>query len=137
MLRRITPEVAASFAQRGQNRNAGGGPAGGAAAAQDNARANGGTDAPRREGRGGGGMNFQAWLQNLPPVSASDLKKGDLVQVTGSAGSDPSRVTAITLLTGDAEVMGRMLQRDRGPRRANTGLPGDTMGGGTGNREQP
>lgn len=95
----------------------------------------------RRGGGGPGGGGFQRMFDNLPAVTVSDLKKGDLVMVTGTPGAaDASRVTAITLVTGDPELMKRLQQfqgQGGGQRGMSPGLPGDVVGGGTGDRNQP
>jgi hypothetical protein len=94
-----------------------------------------------RQWRGGGG--FQRMFENLPAVTIADLKKGDVVMVTGTpASTDATRVTAITLVTGDPELMRRLQQFQgqggAGQRGMSPGLPGDVVGGGTGEqRERP
>jgi hypothetical protein len=136
-LRRITPEVVASFAARpgrtgGQDgrprerRERPAGANGGARRARDNG-----------EGRPRGGRGFQEMLERLPVITLSELKKGDSVFVSGSEGTDASHVTAIMLITGDAPVMQRFFQRgpNRGPQ--SPGLPGGVMGGGVGRAEPP
>ncbi|MBC7932871.1 MAG: hypothetical protein H7Z38_20100 [Rubrivivax sp.] len=72
-------------------------------------------------------------FENLPVVALADLKKGDAVVVTATTGADDSHVTAISLVTGEADFM-RRLQRgtDGAPRGMSPGLPGDVLGGGTG-----
>jgi hypothetical protein len=153
-LRRITPEVAASLGERRRQRDGGGD-----AARQGEARQRGATtpqpaartDAPagpsdsraNGEGRGGrgaraGGRNFQEMLENLPAITLADLKKGDTVLVNGTAAStNPSRLTAISLLTGETEFLRRMQGGPNRDGQMNPGLPGDVVGGGTGTREQP
>lgn len=90
---------------------------------------------------GGGAGGFQRMFENLPAVTVADLKKGDVVMVTGTPTStDASRVTAITLVTGDPELMKRLQQfqgQGGGQRGMSPGLPGDVIGGGTGDRTQP
>lgn len=148
-LRRVTPEMAAAFQQRRAERAAGqGGPAnvqgerrrreptesGGANPGADGGRG------PRGGGGGSGGRNFQDAFENLPAVTLGELKKGDTVFVTGSSnGADASTVTAITILTGDEAFLNRLMQGqgNRNPRGMNPGLPGDVLGGGTVNRDQP
>lgn len=44
--------------------------------------------------------DFQAMLENLPGFKLSDLKPGDAVIVASTNGSDPTKVTAITILAG-------------------------------------
>lgn len=82
------------------------------------------------------GRGFQEIIESLPAIKVSDLKKGDTVFVSGTQ-SDPSRMTAIMLITGDPTFIGRMFQTgpNRGPQ--NPGLPGDVLGGGVGNPERP
>ena len=147
-LRRMTPEAAAAFEQRrAENRAAG---QGGSPNAQgerrrrepsDGGGANSGASGGRGpRGGGGGGRNFQNAFENLPAITLGELKKGDVVFVTGSgSGADASRVTAIMLLTGDEAFLNRLMQGqgNRNPRGMNPGLPGDTLGGGTVNRDQP
>ncbi|HEX8098400.1 MAG TPA: hypothetical protein VF507_10200, partial [Pyrinomonadaceae bacterium] len=77
---------------------------------------------------------------NLPQITFADLKKGEGVMVTGTAGADPSHATAVTVVTGDASVLSRMMRFQQGggrqDRRPNSpGLPGEVMGGGVGNRD--
>ena len=91
-----------------------------------------GEERPPRAGRG-----IQEMIQNLPAIKVGDLKKGDTVFVQGTQGSDPARVTAIMLVTGDPTFVSRMLQAgppNRGPQ--NPGLPGDGLGGGVGSAER-
>jgi Cu/Ag efflux protein CusF len=153
LLRKITPEAAASFGERrGPRRDGGAPPQGGGPNGRQSAR----TDAPQGndgrpagaagpDGRGGGrpprggGRNMQEMLESLPAINVADLKKGDMVIVNGTGAADQSRVTAVTLLTGDAEFLRRMQQggRNRNDGPTSPGLPGDVLGGGTGTREQP
>lgn len=147
-LRRVTPEVAARLAeqraQRGQRRER----------REERRASREGSEGERAEGRnregregrrgegrgpGGGGGNFQQMFENLPAITAAELKKGDTILVTGTAGADATRLTAVSLVAGDAELL-RLLQRGMGgERNMSPGLPGDVMGGGTGGntREQP
>ena len=137
-LRRITPEVAASFAARP-------GRAGGQEGRPRERRerpdgANGEARRARGDGEGRparGGRGFQEMLERLPAITLSELKKGDSVFVSGSEGADASHVTAIMLITGEPTVMQRLLRRgpNRGPQ--SPGLPGGVMGGGVGPAEPP
>ena len=150
VLRRVTPEMATAFEANRPQRQGGGAPAAGAPADRQ-ARADGRERRPRepREGApaaageerrprgGGGGRGFQDMLANAPVITVADLKKGDMVFVSGSEGSDSSRVTAILLVTGDPTFMSRFIQTgpNRGPQ--SPGLPGDVIGGGVGPAERP
>ena len=76
---------------------------GGPEAAGGAGRGHGGPGDPgghEGHGMGRGNMDFQSMLERVPPITLSDLKPGDAVIVSSTAGSDPSRVTAITLVAG-------------------------------------
>jgi hypothetical protein len=55
-----------------------------------------------RGGMGGGGRGGDVgqMLDNLPAMPISELKPGDAIMVSTTQGTDPGRVTAITLLAG-------------------------------------
>lgn len=149
LLRRVTPELASQMAER--RSQAGGAGAGGerrgdgAGRPRPNRQGTAGNGEGRRGPGGGGnrGGGFQEMLQNLPPVTLGELKKGDVVMVTGSqVGADTSRLTAMMLVTGDAEFLKRLIQLQGRPNRdgqnMSPGLPSDVVGGGANNtREQP
>jgi hypothetical protein len=156
-LRRIPPELAATLAQRRveggarpQDGSTNNGPAG-AQAAQGAERSpagvanrrNGaeGTRGGAARGERGGGRNFQEMMENLPPITLADLKKGDAVFVVGTPGDNASRATAVTVITGDAAFLDRLQQfqgrPNRDGRNTSPGLPGDVLGGGGANRDQP
>jgi hypothetical protein len=158
-LRRIPPDMAATLAQRrvqdgaGRNGATNNGPANNGQANNgpvNNAPASPRADGARGEARrgergtgggGGGGRNFQEMLDSLPPITLADLKKGDAVFIVGTPGNNASRATAATLITGDAEFLNRLQQfqgrPNRDGRNASPGLPGDVLGGGGANRDQP
>ncbi|HEY0004285.1 MAG TPA: hypothetical protein VGB17_05705 [Pyrinomonadaceae bacterium] len=157
-LRRIPPEMVAELEQRRTQvaANTGPGASGGANGAQQPTQSAERRDGNGRRGRDGGGgggaggggrqraggRNIQEMLQNLPAITLNDLKTGDAVFIVGSpTGTSASRLTAVTLITGEAGFL-NLLQRQGGrPNRDrqpdSPGLPGDVIGGGTGNRDQP
>ena len=51
-------------------------------------------------GRAGRGGDIGQMLDRLPALPISELKPGDAIMVSTTVGSDPTRVTAITLLAG-------------------------------------
>jgi hypothetical protein len=51
-------------------------------------------------GGGGRGGDVGQMLDNLPAMPISELKPGDAIMVSTTQGTDPGRVTAITLLAG-------------------------------------
>ncbi len=137
-LRRVTPEVAATFATRPGRGDGQGRPNDRGERRERRERPAGENGGARRggEGRAGrGGRGFQQILEGLPAISLTELKKGDAVFVSGSEGTDRSRMTAIMLITGDPVFMQRFLRRgpNRGPQ--NPGLPGQVIGGGVGPAE--
>ena len=62
-----------------------------------------GGQGPRPAGMGpgaGGGMNIQDMLENLPTIAMADVKVGDTIIVSSTKGADPTRLTAISLISG-------------------------------------
>jgi len=100
-------------------------------------RGQGGAGEGRPRPAGGG---LQQLLEGLPVITLADLKMGDAVVVTGTAGADAERVTAVSLLTGEPELLTRLQSFGRGQGgRGNMspGLPGTVMGGNTGSDDDP
>ena len=71
---------------------------------------------PRGAGEGGaGGLHFsgsqgadlQQALEKVPPLPIAELNKGDAVLISSTAGADPSRVTAISLVAGVEPLLTR------------------------------
>lgn len=108
----------------------GGAPAGAGAAAggQPGAAAGG----PRMGG--GGGVNIQDMLERLPTISAADVKVGDTIIVSSTQGADPTRLTAISLISGADTLLNMLAARQpqpAGPRAApnpSAGLGGVQFG---------
>ncbi|HJQ69037.1 MAG TPA: hypothetical protein VKA70_08695 [Blastocatellia bacterium] len=109
-LRRITPQSAQLFIRQDQT----------VAAAKPDAR----PEAKRP-------ADLQEVLDKLPSLTIADIKQGDVVMVSSSVGSDPSRMTAIALFAGLDSVI-NLLQKQR--QQSNntpspaTGLPGGVLG---------
>lgn len=122
LMRRIPPEMAAMIAQRRAQAGAtgSGGPANAATGTGPGQRAPG--------ARGG---EFDEMLERLPPVTLSELKKGDVVAVSSTTGVDPLRVTAIKLLAGIEALLTRPpAQAGQGAQSPSLNLPGlDSIGG--------
>lgn len=117
-LNKLPPEMAAMLARRfqgargGQGRGGPGGPGGA------------GAEAGGRQGRGGRGGDMAQMLDHLPPMPVTDLKKGDAIMVLTTAGSDPTKVTAIRLLAGVEDLLTSPAGRDI--------MSGWNLGGGGG-----
>jgi hypothetical protein len=84
---------------------AGAPPAGGQAGGQPAARPQGpGAGGPGAGGPGGPGgrpgFNINEMLERLPVISVADVKVGDTIIVSSTQGVDPTRLTAISLVTG-------------------------------------
>lgn len=95
------------------------------------APAQGGTG-PGGQGAGprpGGGMNIQDMLERLPTIAISDLKVGDTILVSSTKGADPTRLTAITLVSGADTLLTMVAARQQQPGQA---APNPAAGLGSG-----
>ena len=140
VLRRFPQDMAMMMAMGG---GAGRGPGGSGAAgapgaggaqgnpsAQPGGRPQGGAGPGNGPRAGGGGMNIQAMLDQLPTISLADLKVGDTIIVSSTTGADPSRLTAITLVSGADTLLNLLAARQQqGGQPAGAG-PGAGGGGG-------
>jgi hypothetical protein len=117
-LRRLPPMMAQFMAQRaggganvGSRPTAGEGGGGGAPPAGGTPGAEG-----RRAGAGGGGQRRmmgggfdpQSMLERMPQTTLAELKPGDMIVVSSTAGADPTRLTAIALVAGIDVLMNAM-----------------------------
>ncbi|HWE51259.1 MAG TPA: hypothetical protein VG273_15815 [Bryobacteraceae bacterium] len=93
MARRLNPAAGG-----GRGRGQGGGAPDGAAAGGGGRGFGGGGG--RGAGGGGRSMDPTALLESQPTIQLSDLKAGEPVVVTGSSGSDMSKLTATSLVAG-------------------------------------
>jgi hypothetical protein len=89
------------------------------------------------QGQGGGmrrmmgGDMVQQMLERMPPVTLADLKPGTMIIVSSTVGVDPSRVTAIQLVSNIEPLVAMMSRRPGGAGGAGgMGMAG--MGGGGG-----
>jgi hypothetical protein len=71
--------------------------------------------------------SIQDMLDRLPVITAAQLKAGDIIIVSSTKGADPSRLTAITLISG-ADTLLTMLA----PRPPGGGVPNPAAGLGSG-----
>jgi len=130
VLRKFPPadQMGAMMMARGGQAGA---PGAGGAAAPAAGSAPGGPGAGRP---GGGGMNMQEMLERLPTISAADVKVGDTIIVSSTQGADPSRLTAISLISGADTLLNLIAARQQqqpGPRQApnpSAGLGGVQFG---------
>ncbi|HEX6186196.1 MAG TPA: hypothetical protein VFZ44_20065 [Pyrinomonadaceae bacterium] len=85
----------------------------------------GGASAPGQGGPGGPGrrmMDPQQMLERLPAVTLAELKPGQMIVISSTVGADPTRVTAIQLVS-NVEPLVAMMSRRPG------GAPGGPGGG--------
>ena len=61
--------------------------------------------------RGGGGFNINDMLERLPTISLADVKVGDTIIVSSTQGVDPTRLTAISLVTGADTLLAMLAPR--------------------------
>jgi hypothetical protein len=72
-----------------------------------------GNGPPRGGGGGGGGGNMADLLERLPIISIKDLKVGDTIIMSSLQGSDPTQLTAISLVTGVEPLLTMMAARQQ------------------------
>jgi hypothetical protein len=84
----------------------------------------GGPGGPRQ----GGGFNINDMLERLPTISVADVKVGDTIIVSSTQGVDPTRLTAISMVTG-ADTLFAMLAPRPEPGQA-TPNPAAGLGNG-------
>ncbi len=124
LMRRIPPEMAAMIAQRRAQQNA-------TASAGTTAGAPGGAQGAGPRPGGGRGGDFDEMLERLPAVTLAELKKGDVIAVSSTTGADPSKVTAIKLVSGIEALLTRPAgQPGQAGQSPSLNLPGlDSIGG--------
>jgi len=133
VLRRFPAEMGAMMGGMGRGPGGPGGaaPGGGqpAQAAQGGGQRPQGAGGPGGPGgpRPGGGGNINDMLERLPTISIADVKVGDTIIVSSTQGVDPTRLTAISLVTG-ADTLLAMLAPRPAPGQA-TPNPAAGLGG--------
>jgi hypothetical protein len=120
LLRRITPELLAALTppKPGAANPA---PAGASNAAPAAAKTDGSAHATPAKGSG----DLQEMFDQLPPVTLAELKPGESIIVSSTKGAEPSRVTAIAVVSG----VGPLLQNNQGGRPAAISLGAMSLGG--------
>jgi len=117
VLRKFPSEMGA---MGGFNRGGGGGPGGpgaggGAPAGGQQPQGQGGAGRPQGGGGPGGprggGFNINEMLERLPTISVADVKVGDTIIVSSTQGVDPSRLTAISLVSGADTLLAMLAPR--------------------------
>jgi hypothetical protein len=121
VLRRFPPASEMGAMMGGLNRGGGGGAPGGGAPPQggqaQGARPQGGPGGPGGPG-GRGGFNINDMLEKLPTISIADVKVGDTIIVSSTQGVDPTRLTAIALVSGADTLLTMLAPRPQGGQQA-------------------
>jgi hypothetical protein len=113
-LRRIPPELGERMSQRFQNRGSGTRPTPSNAPSDP---AGPQRDRPRMGGRGG---DLNEMLERMPTATLTELKPGDMIVVSSTTNTDPSKATAIMLVAGVEPILKSVPQNtssDHGPER--------------------
>ncbi len=105
-MHRLPPNVAGMLAMRlkGGAGGAGAGGPGGPGGARP-AGAPAGAGGPGGGPGGHGGGDIEQMLEHLPTVELTDLKPGDALIISSTAGAEPDKITAITLLAGVEPIL--------------------------------
>ncbi len=74
----------------------------------------------------GGGVNIQDMLERLPTIAIADVKVGDTIIVSSTKGADPTRVTAISLISGADTLLNLLAARQ--PQAASGSAPNPAGG---------
>ena len=77
----------------------------------------------------GGGMNIQDMLERLPTIAIADVKVGDTIMVSSTKGADPTRLTAISVISGADTLLSMMAARQQA---AGPSAPNPSAGLGSG-----
>ena len=109
-------------------RPAGAAPAQGAPAGAPAGGAAQGPGGPRPAGAGP--MNIQDMLERLPTIAIADVKVGDTIIVSSTKGADPTRLTAISLITGADTLLNIMAARQQQAGGPSTPNPSAGLGSG-------
>jgi len=121
VLRRFPPASEMGAMMGGFNRGGGGGAPGGGPPPQgaqaSAARPQGGPGGPGGPG-GRGGFNINDMLERLPTISIADVKVGDTIIVSSTQGVDPTRLTAIALVSGADTLLTMLAPRPQAGQQA-------------------
>lgn len=70
---------------------------------------------PGGGGMRGGGFNIQEMWERMPAASLADVKVGEMIVVSSTKGADPTRLTAISLLSGAEPLLAMIAARQPQP----------------------
>jgi hypothetical protein len=75
---------------------------------------------------GGGGFNVQDMIERLPVIAVADVKVGDTIIVSSTKGADPTRLTAISLISGADTLLNLLAARQ--PQTGGASAPNPASG---------
>jgi hypothetical protein len=75
-------------------------------------------------------MNMQDMLERLPTIAIADVKVGDTIIVSSTKGADPTRLTAISLISGADTLLNMLAARQ--PQTPGQTAPNPASGLGSG-----
>jgi hypothetical protein len=127
VLRRFPSEMGGGMMM--MSRPAGGNPSSGAAPASASPGGPPQGGAPGGGPGRGGGFNIQDMLERLPTIALADVKPGEMIIVSSTKGADPTRLTAISLLSGAEQFLAMVAARQPQP----AGGPAPNPSAGLGN----
>jgi hypothetical protein len=78
----------------------------------------------------GGGFNIQDMLERLPTISIAEVQSGDTIIVSSTQGADPTRLTAITLVSGADTLLNMIAARPQREAGGQSPNPGAGLGSG-------
>jgi len=78
----------------------------------------------------GGGPNMQDMLERLPTIALADVKVGDTIIVSSTKGADPTRLTAISLISGADTLLNMLAARQQQAGGPATPNPAAGLGSG-------
>ena len=76
----------------------------------------------------GGGFNVQDMLERLPTVTLAEVKPGEMIIVSSTKGADPTRLTAISLLSGAEPFLAMLAARQPQPTAGSAPNPAGGLG---------
>lgn len=75
-------------------------------------------------------MNMQEMLERLPTIAIADVKVGDTIMVSSTKGADPTRLTAISLISGADTLLNLLAARQAQSGGPTTPNPAAGLGSG-------
>jgi len=116
VLRRFPPASEMGALMGGMGRGPGAGAPGAGApppaqGQQQTARPQGAGPGPGGPGGARAGFNINEMLERLPMISLADVKVGDTIIVSSTQGVDPTRLTAIALVSGADTLLAMLAPR--------------------------